>query len=183
MCTGENTNKSAASSLRERLAAKKAEAQQAADAGVKKEEDTKTNEACMKAEDADAKPEVKPENHTDEKTGQAVQLGKRSLGEGDICAADKATNVGNGEEKPAVQDLEPPAKRISQKDEPDSVMDLWSELTDAPNEGAEGDAADEEPAEVCPCYLIGSKHCIQCCRKYLDTNCTHGQASCPLLEA
>lgn len=155
------SNKNAASSLRERLAVKKPD-------GGEPPADAKAEEAKE-----EVKEEVKPEDTTQtdlvagnqdakaedaediEHTGQGVLLGKRGLEE-DGCAADKFSKLPSGREKMSVDGEEPPAKRVSgAKEEDDSVMQLWSELTDKPNEEAEAEQGpadadvDAGKAEVC----------------------------------
>ena len=152
------SNKNAASSLRERLARKKADPVDAVEApGEAKADDCKKEDAKQEegsvAEAAAANGEAKTEDLKaeadakggDDETGQGVLLGKRAL-ENDSSAGDKASKLPSGTEKMSEdgEGEEPPVKRVSgAKGGDDTVMQLWSELTDKPNAEEEAQAEAE----------------------------------------
>jgi hypothetical protein len=162
LCAGAS-NKSAASSLRERLAAQKAKAGPSSTEEVKGENVEGGTEGAA----ANGSQGVNAEEDEDRgHAGHGVLLGKRDHEE-DACTPDKVSKQLSDKEGMSVDGDEPPAKRVSgAKEEDDSVMAMWSELTDEPNahpaeEDIPGD--DDAAAQVSlerACKRVSALSCV-----------------------
>lgn len=185
------SNKNAASSLKARLDAKRmSQADEAASVSTEaKAEEAKAEENAEESADGDAAngtQDVKAAGDEDgdgEHAGQGVLLGKRGHSEeGGI--ADKFSRVPSGREKMSVDGEQPPVKRVpASKDEDDSVMALWSELTDNPNVETEaGDIpADGDAAEVRYRLLRHCESSLPGCQSSGTTVPTTHKCSCVVL--